>query len=360
MLSEALSAAGYRCDAVGKWHLGYGDLQHPNKRGFNSFYGFLEAFSYFIDPDLPGVESWQFDEFSEKYIWNQERKAYSAIQRDGVEIEESTHLTDAFAREAVSRIRQASRNEEPFFLYVPFSAPHTPFQALTEYTQKFSHIEDPRKRIYYAMIAQLDDAVGEILAAVDESGTAENTLVIFTSDNGGATYTGATGNDPLRGGKMSHFEGGLAVPMMMRWPARIDPGSRQDEAVMHIDIFATALAAADVPAPDDRPLDGRNLLVEENGDPETPRALFWRSDYNRIVRYGDWKLITNGKDGQRWLYNLSDDREENHNLVELRPDILHILETMIQEWDAEMMPPGWPRVMDYYYDEDGEGYWFAT
>ena len=125
LLPEALSSAGYRCDMVGKWHLGYGELQHPDARGFDSFNGFLEAYSYFIDPDLDSVESWQFDEFSEKYIWKQERDGFSAIQRDGTIIKESTHLTDAFAREAVDRIRDAASGEDPFFLYLPFSAPHS-------------------------------------------------------------------------------------------------------------------------------------------------------------------------------------------------------------------------------------------
>lgn len=355
MLQEALSASGYRCDIVGKWHLGYGPLQHPNNRGFDSFYGFLEAFSYFIDPELPNVKSWEFDEFSEKHIWKQERDGYCAIQRDGEIIEESTHLTDAFAREAADRIADAAASDRPFFLYVPFSAPHTPFQALTEYTDRFSHEEDPRKRIYYAMIAQLDDAVGEILGAVDRAGVRENTIVIFTSDNGGATYTGATGNDPLRGGKMSHFEGGIAVPLMIRWPTGLDAGTVSDEPVIHLDLFSTVMAAAGVPEPTDRPMDGRNLL---NEGPD--RALFWRADYNHIVRYREWKLLLNGKDGTRRLYNMADDRVEDVNLIDEKPDVAAELEEMFEAWNAEMAPPAWPRVMDYFYDEDGEGYWFAT
>ncbi|MCK5737253.1 MAG: sulfatase-like hydrolase/transferase, partial [Spirochaetaceae bacterium] len=310
LLSEALSASGYHCDAVGKWHLGYGELQHPDNRGFDSFFGFIDAFSYFINPDQPGVESWQFEEFSEKHIWKQKRDGYSAVQRDGLVVQEKEHLTDAFAREAVERIHAGSSSDDPFFLYLPFSAPHTPFQALSEYTSRFSHIEDPRKRIYYALISQLDDAVGRILIALDETGESENTLVIFSSDNGGATYTGATGNDPLRGGKMSHFEGGLSVPLMMRWPERIEKGLTDNSAVIQMDLFNTIMSSADIPLPADRVMDGIDLLDSVQVNNSDIRPLFWRSDYNHIVQYGKWKLMMNDKDGKTWLYNIVEDREE--------------------------------------------------
>jgi len=359
LLSEALSASGYNCDIVGKWHLGYGDLQYPDNRGFNSFFGFLEAFSYYIDPDQDGVESWQFDEFSEKHIWKQGREGFSAIQRDGRVIDEKEHLTDAFGREAVSRIRDAASSDKPFFLYVPFSAPHTPFQALTEYTKKFSDVEDPRKRIYYALISQLDDAVGDILNALEETGASDNTLIIFSSDNGGATYTGATGNDPFRGGKMSHFEGGISVPLLMKWPGVIREGSREDRPVIQMDLFSTIMASAGIPLPSDRGIDGVNLLDDSHLDAELHRPLFWRSGYNHIVQSGEWKLMMNGKDGKIWLYNIREDREENHNLAEEKPDIVARLKILFDEWNKEMKDPAWPRVMDYYYDEDGEGYWFA-
>lgn len=360
LLSEALSAAGYRSDIVGKWHLGYGELQHPNNRGFDTYYGFLEAFSYFIDPNLPSVESWQFDEFSEKHIWKQERNGYSAIQRNGVIIDEEVHLTDAFAREASDRIIESVMADEPFFLYLPFSAPHTPFQALTEYTSRFAHVEDPKKRIYYAMIAQLDDAVGRILATLESTGVSDNTLVIFSSDNGGATYTGATGNDPLRGGKMSHFEGGISVPLMIKWPGEIPEGQKEERPVIQMDLFSTILDSASVPLPPDRDIDGINILDTEALETLSARPLFWRSDYNQIVQKGNWKLLMNGKDGSVRLYNLAEDREEDNNLAGERPELVEELRSLFQDWNSGMAPPSWPRVMDYFYNEDGEEYWFAT
>ena len=360
LLPEALSAAGYRCDMVGKWHLGYSDIQYPDNRGFDSFFGFLEAFSTYADPKRDDIESWRFDEFSEKHIWKQGRKGPSAIQRDGAAVDEKAHLTDAFAREAVEKIREYADSDAPFFLYLPFSAPHTPFQALTSYTERFSDVEDPRKRIYYALIAQLDDAVGAVLDELEATGQEDNTIVVFSSDNGGATYTGATGNDPLRGGKMSHFEGGLSVPLAIRWPEGIAPGGREKRPVMLSDLFVTLMDAAGVPLPGDRAIDGVDLLDANAMEAASDRPLFWRADYNHIVLWKGWKLIENGKDGSVRLYNLTDDREENHNLAEERPDMVEMLHDTFERWNAQMKPPAWPRVMDYYYDEDGEGYWFAT
>ena len=202
--------------------------------------------------------------------------------------------------------------------------------------------------------------MGRILRTLDDTGEADNTLVIFSSDNGGATYTGATGNDPLRGGKMSHFEGGLSVPLMMRWPGVIQNGSNESRPVIQMDLFNTIMASAGIPLPDDRRMDGINLLDDSAMDKTVNRPLFWRSDYNHIVQYREWKLMMNGKDGKIWLYNIAGDREENNNLADEKPEIVEQLESMFEEWNMEMQEPAWPRVMDYLYDEDGEGYWFAT
>jgi arylsulfatase A-like enzyme len=208
------------------------------------------------------------------------------------------------------------------------------------------------------MIAQLDDAVGRILDALDEAGIADETLVVFTSDNGGATYTGATGNDPLKGGKMSHFEGGLAVPFAVRWPGAFPSGTVADTPVIHTDIFATVLNAASVLPPPDRNLDGRDLR-SFLGEDAPDRDLFWRADYNHIVRSGRWKLLRNGYDGSLRLYDLEEDREERRNLAEDRPDIVKELEELFDAWNRDMRPPAWPRVMNYRFEENGEVYWFA-
>jgi arylsulfatase A-like enzyme len=348
---------------AGKWHLGYGDLQYPTNRGFDNFFGFLEAYTYYVeDPDRPDVDTYQFRVFHERHIWKGKRDGYCAIHRNNMIIDEKEHLTDAIAREAVKDIKEAAAKDQPFFIYLPFSAPHTPFQALTKYTEKFMDVEDPRKRIYYALITQLDDAVGEVLAALEETGMTENTIVVFTSDNGGATYTGATGNDPLRGGKMSHFEGGISVPLFIKWPSGITPGDSINEPVMLFDLYPSLLDAAGITLPDDRKIDGTDILSKDRvalSKTLHDRPLFWKSDYNHIVMYNGWKLMISGKDGKVWLYNINNDRDENHNLAAENPEIVSKLKTMFDNWEKNMQKPAWPRIMDYYYNEKGEGYWFA-
>jgi arylsulfatase A-like enzyme len=127
-----------------------------------------------------------------------------------------------------------------------------------------------------------------------------------------------------------------------------------------MDLFNTVMNAAGVPLPTDRTMDGVNLLDSEELKQTAERPLFWKTDYNHIVQYKEWKLMMNGKDGKVWLYNLAEDREENHNLAGEKPEIVKQLKDMFDNWNRKMPPPAWPRVMDYYYDEDGEGYWFAT
>ena len=159
---------------------------------------------------------------------------------------------------------------------------------------------------------------------------------------------------------MSHFEGGISVPLMMKWPGTIDKGSEENRPVIQMDLFSTLMASADIPLPEDRVIDGINLLDSAEMDQFSGRPLFWRTGYNHIIQYGEWKLMMNGKDGKIWLYNIEKDREENHNVADENPDIVNRLRNMFNSWNEQMQDPAWPRVMDYYYDEDGEGYWFAT
>jgi len=364
MLSEALAAAGYATALTGKWHLGYGEEQHPNSRGFDEFYGFLEAFSFYDDPSDEEIVSFRHDLFWEKHIWNKKRKGPSAIQRNGKVLKEERYLTDAIARESLAFMQNHVRQqpEDPFFVYASFNAPHTPFQATREYYDRFDHITDENRRVYCAMIAQLDDAVGEILAGLEDLGIADDTLIFFTSDNGGAAYTGATDNGPLAGGKFSQFEGGLEVPFMMRWDGRVPSGAVYDRPVSLADIFTTALGAAGLPLPADRIMDGTDLVPHVTGEvPEDPHdILFWKSDFNLAVRKGDWKLILNTGTGRVRLYDLSVDRSEREDLSDRYPEVVRELKEEAERRERECRPPLWPRVMNFEMDIYGETFLFAT
>jgi arylsulfatase A-like enzyme len=391
MLSELLEARGYETAVFGKWHLGY-DLEFgPLARGFDEHYGFYEAFSLYAPLDDESVVHTTIDDFSDRHMWSQGRDRASAIVHNDVVVEESEYLTFRFAELAADYI--AANADEPFFLYLPFSAPHTPLQAPGEYYNALRNINDPVRRTYYAMIAALDDAVGTVLEAVDDAGIAESTLVVFASDNGGVTYLGVTDNGPFAGGKFSNFHGGLSVPMMMRYPAAIPADTVYNEPVSLMDIFGTVeavtrgdsgtaprnpatagsavtagLVVSPYPPPGERNVDGVNLLPYVLGDAigVPHEALFWRSFYNRAVRMGPWKLIVQeagspgtGESDLELLFNLESDPYEQLNLAGDNPATVARLRAELDKWDATLAQPLWPPVMHFRMDVWGRRYWFA-
>ncbi len=360
-LGELFQANGYQTGVIGKWHLGLSEFSYPLKRGFNYHYGFYEAFSLYAYEDDPNVVNHHHDWlFTDKYIWGPGRTGNCAIYRNDEVVVEREYITKKFAKEAVAFIDQYK--DEPFLLYLPFNAPHTPFQALKEDYDAFAHVEDENKRVYYAMIKSLDDAVGRIMNKLEEENLLENTLIFFLSDNGGASYTLATDNHPLKGGKVTNFEGGINIPFMMQWKGKILPGQTFDQPVSSMDIFATAAAVSGSKLPDDRPIDGINLLPYVAGEQKEGiphEALFWRSGYNYAIRKGDWKLILNKKDGKHRLYNLRQDKEERDNVYHENPNVVNDLLFALDEWSASLIDPRWPRIMDWQYQDGDEVIHFA-
>lgn len=359
LLPEILHAKGYATGIFGKWHLGAGDHAIPSNRGFSKQYGFYEAYSlYMADTSEPNIINQRHSDFSDPFIWGKGRTGTCAIRLNNEVIDEKYYLTDRIAEEANAFIREHA--EEPFFLYVPFLAPHTPFQATKAYYDRLTHIEDRNKRVYNAMILQLDDAVGSIVRQLEELGLAENTIIFFLSDNGGAAYTKATDNHPLKGGKFTNFEGGLNVPFMIRWDGKVKSGSNFPYPVIAMDVFATALEAAGVDLPHDRPMDGRSLLPflsEEHAGP-VHEGLFWRSGYSRAVRLGQWKLVTDLHSGNMALYDLNTDKNEQHDLHLQRPDVVKMLQVRYASWDREMQSPAWPAVMDFRFRNGNREFYF--
>lgn len=359
MLAEILKPKGYRTGIVGKWHLGSGNHTIPINRGFDYQYGFYEAYSlYMADTSHKAIVNQRHKDFSDPFIWGKGRTGNCAIRRNDKVINEKYYLTDRIAEEANDFIDR--NKDEPFFLYVPFLAPHTPFQATKSYYDKLSHIEDRNKRVYNAMIWQLDDAVGSIINHLDEYGLLENTIIFFLSDNGGATYTKATDNTPLKGGKFTNFEGGLNIPFMVRWDGHIESNSHYPEPVISMDVFSTALELAGIEYTSSRTLDGTSLMPILSKTTLEPvhEKLCWRSGYNRAIRSGDWKLITDELSGNHALYNVKEDKEERINLYSSEPEIVRHLQQQHSLWEAEMIDPKWPRVMDFRWWDGNEPYYF--
>ncbi|GAB4399771.1 MAG: sulfatase-like hydrolase/transferase [Microscillaceae bacterium] len=358
-LADLLKKQGYHTGIIGKWHLGHHQPFLPNHRGFDYQYGFYEAFSLFADTNAVGIVNQRHPDFSDPHIWGQGREGTCAIRRNDEIIEEKEYLTFAIAREARQFITK--HQKQPFFLYLPFNAPHTPFQVTKAYFDRFVHVKDRNKRVYYAMIQALDDAIGQIVQHLRELGLEKNTLICFASDNGGASYTYATDNAPLKGGKMTNFEGGINIPMMMYWPGVIPAGQEITYPVTVMDFFATAIGLAQADLPQDRTYDGQDLLplLTQAKQAAPHKALFWRTDFNRAVRKGPWKLILNLHQGDTLLYHLTQDKTEHINRARQHPDMIRQLLRAYQEWEKGLEAPRWPRVMDFVIEIRDTLYRFA-
>lgn len=359
LLSEILQRRGYRTGIFGKWHLGNQDPFLPHTRGFDHHFGFYEAFTRYAYKSDRNIIDYRHDYFANKHIWRQKRKGSCAIRENHKVVDDKEYLTFSIAQQACSFIDQ--NRESPFFLYIPFSAPHTPFQVPRAYYDRFTHIEDKNKRVYFGMISALDDAVKMVIDKLETLGLTDQTLIIFASDNGGATYTGATDNGILKAGKFSQFEGGINIPMIMSWEGVLPEGITYPHTVSLLDIFATAKEIAGCDLPSDRTWDGINLIPFLQGEiPDQPHPhLFWRTDFNRAMIQGDWKFIWNERDDQAFLYHLTNDPSEETNQAARYPQIIDTLKHRFREWEEEMMDPCWPGVMQFKFDINGETTWWA-
>jgi len=362
-LAELLKKYDYTTAIIGKWHLGAADFAKPCARGFDYQYGFYEAFTMYAPKTNADIVNCPIKrDFMDHHEWEtaEGRKGNCAILRNCEERqEEDRYLTGVLSDEAISFIDRSK--DQPFFLYLPFNAPHAPLQVPKSYYNQFSKIKDPVKRTYAAMIKCLDDQVGRVLKHVDSLGLDDNTLIFFLSDNGGATYNGTTDNAPYRGGKLTNFEGGIKVPFMMEWKGKIKAGAKYTNPVISLDIFSTVAAAIGIDLPADRKYDGVNLIPYVNGDINSipHEALYWRSDFNKAVRKGDWKLIVNEYDNTNQLYNLKVDSIESNNLYSAKPEVVKDLERSLDDWEKEMVKPLWPRVVNYTYRDSKGTYVFA-
>ncbi len=362
-LAERLKAMGYNTGIVGKWHLGVSKHNLPLNRGFDYQYGFYGASSlYTPERNWSHVINYEHQSFSTQYQWNMEREGEAAIMDNGKEIREEQYITWAFRDKAMEFIEK--NKEEPFFLYCAFSAPHIPFQAPVEYYCKYGHVADENKRVYYAMISALDDAIGEIHQKIKDLGLEENTIIYLLSDNGGASYTGATDNFPLKGGKLTQFEGGINIPFMMKWKGKIEPGSRYEKPVSSADIFVTSVLNSGGTLPTDREYDGVDLMpfITGKNNDRPHQQLFWRAEHIWAIRDGDYKLILSTRDGWAELYNLKTDKSEKYNLKEQMPDLYKELYETHKKWQDTNLPekPMWPRIMDKKFVLNGVEYLFPA
>lgn len=319
-IAAALKEAGYATASIGKWHLGKPPFD-PQHHGFDlNFAGEDRGHpaSYFYPYNGPDIKTG----------------------------EPGDYLTDRLTDEALAFIEQSK--DKPFFLYLPHYAVHAPFQAKADLIRKYQdrvRPDDPQNSaVYGAMVESSDQSVGRIMRKLDELGIAEHTVVIFTSDNGG--FLRATANGPWRKGKGTLYEGGLRVPLIIRWPDAAKPGTVCDTPVISNDFFATILEASGIRAPHG---DGSSIVpLIEHGTPPQRDALYWHYPHyhqppaapSGAIRCGDFKLIEFYEDGRVELYNLKDDPSERNDLVSVMPEkaveLKHQLHQWLKDVDAQM------------------------
>jgi arylsulfatase B len=356
-IADRLRDAGYATALVGKWHIGGTAPFHPQRRGFDEFFGFLHEGHYYVPTPWAGVTTWLRrkslpDGSQGRWISPDGRivrsthlrtnepdyDADNPVLRSSQPVDERANLTDAFTREACDFITR--HRAQPWFLYLAFNAVHSPMQGAGDYMKRFAHLPDVQRRIFAAMLAHLDDSVGRVLAALRESGAEDNTLVVFLSDNGGPTKELTSSNAPLRGGKGELWEGGIRVPFIVAWKGRFAAGRAFHAPVISMDATATALRIAGVEAADPI-LDGRSLLPLLAGESnETPHdTLFWRVGKKHAIRRGDWKLVS--ESGARQLFNLDTDATETTDLASKEPGRVREMTALWERWNSEQSAPLW-------------------
>lgn len=343
-LATVLKTNGYQTALAGKWHLGSTPETVPNAHGFDSFYGFHEGC---------------VDFYSHRYYWGEPNRAnFHDLWRNREEIfEDGSYLTERIGEESV-RFIERSRNT-PWFLYTAFNAVHYPMHAPQKYVERFPQLE-PERRMYAAMLAAADDAIGNVLATLERTRQRDNTLIILLGDNGATTEkraglnqkpATAGHNHPFRGYKFSTFDGGMHVPALLHWPGRIPAAVQNHEILMTADIFPTVCRLTGTDLPADRTFDGRDAWpVLTQNQPSSHEFVAWSNGPQLAIRKGKWKLVLNGivhdgtPEGEKpltgedavFLSDLDQDPGETRNLRRANPVIVDELQTLLNQWHKEV------------------------
>jgi arylsulfatase A-like enzyme len=336
-LPQALKDAGYKTVMTGKWHLGhYKKAYWPQNRGFDHFYGSILGEVDYFTKEKGGVIDWQ---------------------RNGETLKETGYHTTQLADEMV-RVIEADDGKQPLFMYMPFLAPHAPYQAPKEYEDRYPNIQDPTRRTYAGMVTALDDSIARVMAALKQKGMLENTIVVFTSDNGGplsaeiasGTSGSAAGlkmpaiNAPLRDGKSSLYEGGVRTPTVISWPGHIPAGQIIDEPLHMVDWFPTLLAQAGGTVQGDKPLDGKDIWPVLTSKAVSPHSdiLINVEAFRGSVRKGKWKLLHTATWPQKTeLFDLEADLSEKTNVAKDNPAVVQELMAILDAYGNQQAPSKW-------------------
>ncbi|MDG1930416.1 MAG: sulfatase-like hydrolase/transferase [Flavobacteriaceae bacterium] len=334
-IAEVLHEEGYKSAIVGKWHLGTHPNFHPLKRGFDYFYGFLSGgHNYFMNQltveNLENVKS--------KWAWYKTklRENHKTLEFEDYKTD---YLTDELSEAGLRFINKQAENDQSFFLFLAYNAPHTPMHATEKYLSRFPHIKDTKRKTYAAMVSAVDDGIGLVLEALKENGQIENTIIVFLSDNGGA-HNNASQNTPLRGTKGSVYEGGFRVPFAMQWKGVIPANTRYEESVSSLDIMASIVDILDIKTNPKKPLDGVNIIPyltgKKKGAPH--EYLFWRKwEQNAMAAINtDYKLLKVKKNAETEFYNLKKDVSEKENIKGSSSKKVQEIQKEWDKWNAQL------------------------
>ena len=324
-LPGLLRDSGYSTALVGKWHMGWPPHHGPLRHGYQRYFG---------------IAAGAADHFSHREHRMSGPKPLGLYEGEAL-VSRDGYLTDLLADKAIEEIRSAADSRSPFFLSLHFTAPHWPWQgpgdAATAGTiANLRHDDGGSLETFAAMVTAMDSAIGRVLAELERTGAAANTIIVFTSDNGGERFSDVW---PLRGQKGDLLEGGIRVPIIVRWPGTIPPGARSDQVMVSMDWLPTLLAAAGAAPDPASPPDGENLLdVVRQRAPARPRRIFWRfrARDQSAARGGDWKYLRIGEEEQ--LYHVARDPRERANLKDREPGRFEQLKAAYAAWNAQMLP----------------------
>ena len=328
MLPELFQKAGYHTTLIGKWHLGLTKPNWPNQRGFDEFHGFL-------------------GDMMDNY-WTHRRHGNNYMRRNETEIHPEGHATDLFTRWSIDALKARAAEKRPFFQFLAYNAPHFPIQPPPEWHQRVKDREkdiSEKRAKNVAFVEHLDDGIGKVLKALDELGLANNTIVAFTSDNGGKLSYGAS-NGPLRSDKTHVYEGGIKVPTCFRWPGRIKARQTTDFVALTMDMLPTLADICGVPIK--HKIDGRSfkqVLLKGTQKPfPQPVFFMWlQKGTKEAMRHGDWKVVRDKPGTPFELYNLKDDPYEERDLASKQPERLQKMIKVLEQHMADMQKIPWRR-----------------
>lgn len=337
LLPTKMKEAGYNTAIIGKWHLGLESPNIPNERGFDHFQGWLGD---------------MMDDY-----WAHRRHDINYMRRNDEVIDPEGHATDLFTTWSVGYIKNQAKDQKPFFLYLAYNAPHFPVQPPKEWLERVKKREPgitEKRASLVAFIEHLDDGIGKVIRALKESGQYDNTLIVFSSDNGGHLPSEAN-NGPLRDGKQSMYEGGLKVPTSISWNGRIKPGTVSPQVNLSMDLYPTLLEVAGSKA--NEPIEGRSFLATLLGaqpPAETRPLYFTRREGGTAyggkciyaLRLGDWKLVQNSPYQAMELFNLKDDPKEQKDLIKVNPDVYKKLNALLMEHIQKSGQVPWQKPVD--------------